>query len=95
MTRLRQEHVYTRTGPQRPVFLCAECKEVRFAVEPNGVAKVRVEVTHDPPAATHQWFTYEGGDAGGVLYATALRLVIDDVDGWVTLHVEEELEKGN
>lgn len=93
MDSLRREFVYSSTGRQRPVFFGPKCAQVKFAVEVQGGDAVRVEVTHDPVEVVKKggalWEPYEGGEAGGVYGATALRVLVDRLDGWVKLCVEE------
>lgn len=95
MESLRREFVYTSTGRQRPVFLRPECRCARFAVELQDGDAVRVEVSHDPLEVVRRggalWQAFEGGEAGGIYDATALRVLVDKVDGWVVLTVEQEM----
>lgn len=95
MERLRGEYVYTRTGRMRPVFLSARCEMAKFSLEMAKGDRARVEVSHDPREVLvkgrARWFVFEGGEGGGVNHATALRVVVDKVDGWMSLIVEQEM----
>ena len=95
MARLRGEYVYTGNGPQRPIFLAPTCAQVRFAVSQEGRGTMQVQVSHDAPEVLRRgagrWQTYAGGLGGAVAGATAVRLLIGAVDGWVSLMVEQEM----
>ncbi|MBI1308724.1 MAG: hypothetical protein GC129_02550 [Proteobacteria bacterium] len=92
--RLRGEYIYASAGRMRPVFLCPECAVARFSLNKHAGDEVRVQVSHDPPEQLRrggaQWLDFEGGEGGGVHGATALRVVIGRLDGWVTLVLEQE-----
>jgi hypothetical protein len=67
----------------------------RFSLEKAKGDGARVEVSHDPHEVLvkgrARWFPFEGGDGGGVHCATALRVVVEKVDGWMSLIVEQEM----
>jgi len=92
---LQAEHIYTCTGRQRPVFLHPRCREARFAVTAADGDRVRLEVSHDPldtlKKGKAQWLPFDGAWAGGVFGATALRLVVERLEAWVSLTVAQDL----
>lgn len=92
MSCLRGEFVYTCTGRQRPVFLRAEGGAARFVLSTGSRDMARVEVTYDGREDVRKgqacWEAFE--PEGGVYGACALRVVIDRVDGWVVLALEQD-----
>lgn len=90
---LRTEHYYTCRGRQRAVFLRPEAVTARFAVELLEGDEGRVEVSYDPVETVRkgrgEWVPFEGGLAGGVAGATALRVNVGKVEGWVKLMVQQ------
>lgn len=95
MERLRGEYVYTRTGRMRPVFLSDRCREACFSLEMAKGDRARVEVSFDPRSVLEKgrarWFPFEGGDGGGVQHATALRVVVEKLEDWMSLIVQQEM----
>jgi hypothetical protein len=90
---LTSEHVYTHTGLMRPVFLCGEGPHA-FAVELQPGDEARVQLTYDPTDNVRkgkaEWLPFEGGLGGVVHGATALRLHVGKLGGWVSLKIAEQ-----
>lgn len=80
--------VYTQNGRQRPIFL-GHGAPLRFVLEVPDGAAAHVVVSHDPPEllarGKGEWCRFEGGAEGVVQGVSALRVVVDEVRGWVTL----------
>lgn len=87
---VKSEHVYTHGGYQRPVFV-EEGAPARFALELMPGDSARVEVSYarrDDILRGHgDWEVFEGGSAGAVYGATALRVRLEKLSGWATLVV--------
>ena|GEM_PF-4198285 len=94
MGRLRGEYVYTCTGPQRPVFLGDGVERACFAVEARPDDVVRVEVSYDPVDVLRKgkglWHGFDGDMGGGLYGVSGLRLVIERLEAWVSLTVEQD-----
>lgn len=88
---MQADYVYTHTGWQRPVFLSAN-GESRFALDVMPGDSARVEVAYDPVETVKvgrgQWVPFDGGLGGTLPGATALRVNVERVCGWVTLCVK-------
>lgn len=85
---MQVERIYTHVGRQRPVFL-AEGQGMAFVLEVPDGCRAHVAVTHDPVEAVKRgvalWERFEGGAHGVVRGVTALRAVVEAVQGWVVL----------
>ena len=66
----------------------------RFVVEVQEGDEAHVEVCYDPVESVRRgkgdWVPFEGGRGGAVAEATALRVNVGRVDGWVKLVVQQE-----
>ena len=96
MGRWRTEHYYTCKGRRRAVFLRPEGGRARFGLEVADGDEACVEVSFDIVEHIKRgqgaWEVHEGcGDVAG---ATALRVHVKAVTGWVKLIVEEETDNG-
>lgn len=91
MMGIRTEHYYTCKGRQRAVFLRPDVAAVRFALEVQPGDEAVVEVSYDPVETVRKgqglWEVFEGGLGGAVHGASALRVRIGRVDGWVKMVV--------
>jgi hypothetical protein len=91
---MREEHVYTWSGIQRPVVLQGGANVARFCLEVGAGGDGVVQATHDPVESVKKgkalWETLSGLGEG--LYGvTAIRVVARKIDGWMTLMVEQEV----
>lgn len=90
---LQTEHVYTCRGRQRAVFLRPDSASVRFGVELMDGDEGVVEVSYDPVEHVRkgrgEWVAFDGGLGGSVACATAIRVNLSRVDGWVRMFVEQ------
>lgn len=89
---MRTEYIYTVPGPQRPVFLSPDGARFRYVLEVMAPDEATVQITYDRPIDIRRgkalWENHS--PAGGALYgATALRVLIKRVEGWVTLLLDE------
>lgn len=91
---MREEHVYTWTGVQKPVLLQTDGGVARFCLEVGAAGDAVVQATHDPVESVKKgkalWESLSGLGEG--LYGvTAVRVVARKVDGWMTLVLEQEM----
>lgn len=94
---MREEHVYTWAGVQKPILLKPGADVARFCLEVGAAGDGVVQVTHDPVDCVKRgkalWDSLPGLGEG--LYGvTALRVMARKVDGWMTLVLEQEVAHG-
>lgn len=91
---MREEHVYTWTGLQRPVLLKPGASVARFCLEVGAGGDGQVQVTHDPTESVKRgkalWES-KSGLGEGLYGVTAIRVMAKKVDGWMTLVLEQEV----
>jgi hypothetical protein len=89
---MRTEYYYTCKGRQRAVFFGPDVAGARFSVELDGGDDATVEVSYEPLEQVRKgrarWEVFDGGLGGSVQGASALRLNVGRVDGWLKLVVE-------